>query len=114
MDNDGNMNKAPENSMAESSGGIHDYSLLDKNEVTKEQIEELVRNLRPLMRDPSVNSIVRFLEYMKRWFDEYINLECYDKEGAFFYGFRVGGECVQALYSNHGAKSNTKGRKGTE
>ena len=99
--------------MAGSSGDVTDFSAFPIDGISEEQIDELVRNLRGIMHDPSVNSIVRFFEFFSGWFEKYIHLDSYDKEGAFFYGFRVGGECIQYLFSNYRTKGNQK-REETE
>lgn len=54
------------------------------------KIRELVQNLRKLMRDNNVESIVRSYDYIRQWLAENIDLDGVDRQYAFYYGFVLG------------------------
>ena len=99
MEKYGNKDNVPEDSMGEPSGESTDYRGLSLHGVSEKQISELVRNLCEIMSDTSVDSISRLLAYVRRWVSKNVDLEAYDKEGAFFEGFYVGGRFIKELYA---------------
>ena len=95
-----NHNKLSEDSLSGSFGNLTDFSAFSMDKIKKDQIQEMVQNLRKLMRDPSVDSIVHSLEYMRRWFNENIQLDGVDNSDAFYYGVYLGASCIHDIYTS--------------
>lgn len=64
------------------------------------QIHELVQELSSLMRDESVDAIVKSYDYLHQWFAGHIDLDGVDNADAFYYGFYLGTACIRELYTS--------------
>lgn len=64
------------------------------------QIHELVQELSSLMRDESVDAIVRSYDYIRQWLAENIDLDGVDRQYAFYYGFVLGISVFRELYTS--------------
>ena len=98
MDENGNINNVPDDSMAESSGESTDYRGVLSNRIKEAQIDELVQNLYVLTRDQDIGFVAKCVNYIHQWVDANINFDALDKKESFFEGFYVGGRYVQKRY----------------
>lgn len=79
------------------------------SEGENKKIRELVKELHKLMRDESVDAIVRSYDYMRQWFAGNIDLDGVDNADAFYYGFYLGTACIRELYTSSDRTQSKEG-----